>query len=1398
MITFIAQLALAAFVGHVIYSCYFHPLARYPGPFLARFTNLWRLFIFLGGKHHLVEQELHEKYGHVVRVAPNWLSFSGLKDFEAIYSFNKSIEKDDFYRFGSRNSRMSSIFSTKTDAAHRQRKRKVLGPALASGKIAKYNSIIAKHVDIFFTRVEAESSSQHEARAVAVNIAPLVHRFTVDTMLELIYGPTSIPHPYTDSEFAGDICESLHGLVKMAWSFSLCPSFGWIMNSRLVDALRYISTRNNNGSSTGMSALMASGHSMIFKHAEEAQQAAQPGIVKSWLEVPVDDPNRMTPDEVLAEASNMVIAGPGSTAAIITAALHQLGTNEGRIWQDKIRGYTGALTVPFPLELQAVIKETLRVCVAFPTAFPRVITPGAETVVPNLPAPLPSGTRVSANTYVLGRSREIWGDDADQWLPQRWLGDESHRRGMDAKLVAFSRGSRGCVGKDLAWQVLGNAVLSVVQRWKIVSLGDLRGKSYLEMQNFSSSTFFLSSILPHSATPTLRSITDIKISELSKQRSLFQKQYDEILNAATSASDLRSKARVLLEGVTKLKGHPNDAIDRDDLLTGEPDSYITDGSERAKFVNIRRFLLQSQYDPSVSDRSLKDWVTQLEEEVKFLYLRHKHASFYSNLVTEWLAELEAEGVATSNPEEPAAGFESVGRAEMQEQRATWEQYVFNEAAVDEKAITAYLDGLFTKTALSQQALEDLRKEIRSFGDDLAAEKKWFTVDTLKWVSQALLKSDLLTKEKSAILKEFMRNEAVAQEVADVLNMRLASLDNWSWPAEGISLEMRRQLNGKYRVFMDEDLLDSLLFQYLGLKWAVAFRSAFVSFLHSRAWTSMHQEIPKSERTRRAHFVGRKSNYGHNCVNDHRRSTYQEDYFMTQLPHSENEGVAGYDEDNNSVDDTDKRKSGLDTKHSLLHLLVTESIMHTQIYGRFTAIRSDFKYFGPSLPHTTMLTVLSYFGVSANWLAFFKKFLESPLQFSNDGPGAATQTRRRGIPMSHTLSDCFGEAVLFCMDYAVNQNTDGAYLYRLHDDFWFWGQEETCVKAWTSMTEFAQVMGLEFNEEKTGTTRLVDNKKPSGLSYRAPASEQAQKTDGSDILPSGEIRWGFLKLDAQEGRFVIDQEQVDIHITELQRQLSACKSVFSWAQAWNSYFGRFFANNFAKPAMCFGRSHIDMAISTLSRIERTLFPDSPSGVTDHLRKVITERFDIHDLPDGFFYFPVELGGLELLNPYISLLAMRENIRESPSNRLRRAYIEEEQNYHNAQEFFDNNGPPDSSPYDDDDDPSAFLSLEEYTRHAETYSRPLLEAYKDLIRVPSEKDISQSQRLRGNQLLLGDNISSRNVISGSWSSMSPYWKWAAELYQGEMVKTYGSLAAVNREFMPLGVVQTLKEGKFRWQG
>lgn len=52
----------------------FHPLARYPGPFLSKISMLWLVRVSLGGKEHICHQKLHEQYGEIVRIG-KWLFF---------------------------------------------------------------------------------------------------------------------------------------------------------------------------------------------------------------------------------------------------------------------------------------------------------------------------------------------------------------------------------------------------------------------------------------------------------------------------------------------------------------------------------------------------------------------------------------------------------------------------------------------------------------------------------------------------------------------------------------------------------------------------------------------------------------------------------------------------------------------------------------------------------------------------------------------------------------------------------------------------------------------------------------------------------------------------------------------------------------------------------------------------------------------------------------------------------------------------------------------------------------------------------------------------------------------------------------------------------------------------
>lgn len=480
-----------------------------------RFTELnlisRKFSVYWGGKHHLVEQELHEKYGSVIRDGPNSLLFSSLAAFDAIYGFNRFLEKGAFYDFARESnsealkifgsskprSRPGSVFSAPTDAIHREHRRKVLGPAFSINKITAYEPVIAKHVAILLSRLEEEQAKFNGS--ASINIALYIHRYTFDTLIEIIYGKSISDLPYTETPASRDLLPAIRTIATVAWGTSLLPWFSWLMSTRPMLALSRRPTYDKEGNLVSFAALICRVRNIVLTHPEVVSDTIQPSILENFLQVPKDDTKRMSRDEIGRECVNLTMAASTSTAAGLTATLYELG-RRGHEWQERIRSdphkqppttTTAATTPTSSSNLQAVLKESIRLHAPFPTGFPRSIALGGETTIPNLPAPLPIGTTVSANPYILGRSKEIWGGDAEQWRPERWLAHDANdaeekktttATKLEDKFVAFSKGARGCLGKELAMLVLGKAVAAVVERWEVGVEGELRGKGFLEMQ----------------------------------------------------------------------------------------------------------------------------------------------------------------------------------------------------------------------------------------------------------------------------------------------------------------------------------------------------------------------------------------------------------------------------------------------------------------------------------------------------------------------------------------------------------------------------------------------------------------------------------------------------------------------------------------------------------------------------------------------------------------------------------------------------------------------------------------------------------------------------------------------------------------------------------------------------
>ncbi|EEU38893.1 uncharacterized protein NECHADRAFT_55652 [Fusarium vanettenii 77-13-4] len=847
---------------------------------------------------------------------------------------------------------------------------------------------------------------------------------------------------------------------------------------------------------------------------------------------------------------------------------------------------------------------------------------------------------------------------------------------------------------------------------------------------------------------TLRSITRTKFNQLARQKVAYESAKTSLLRDADDEPSPK-RAKILVDGATKLSA--------------------TSSLSQPTVETLQRFLLQAENDPSVSQEAIESYEHDLRNELDTCSEKHRFAELYAKLIDEWISTSESDSSHLHVP-----------RTESQEQRAVWEQYVFCAKEVDEDAIKTYLGNLFQSEASShvKKAYNDFVESIKSF------QKTWdlethFDEDSLQHCIQGLLRTNLLNDEKRMTLNDFLGNKVVLREIADVLNMRMRTRATWEWDNDCI-VEPRRHLNGRYRFFPDEDLLQSLFLYYIGRRWCVMLRQAAETFCKQRqVMKPAFPALSKEEARRRQHFLGstegKTATYSlSNLLNEH----FDHEIFIDQLPREVEEQRGSYGDDKASVDDN--RKSPIAVVQKLLQTLQTHIIVQNKLGHEITVIRSDFKWFGPSLPHASIFAVLEFLGVQPDWINFFRQVLECPLRFEDDSPDTPSRTRKRGIPLSTPLADFFSESVLFCLDFDVNRRADGARLYRLHDDMWLWNSAETCAEAWRVINEFTDLFGLELNEEKTGSTTIH----PSGC---------RDQIDEAISLPSGDVAWGFLKLDTTAGRFVIDQTKVEEHIDELRIQLDGCKSTLDWIRAWNTYGCRFFTTNFGSFARCYSRAHVDTILSTFRHIQQALFPSLRGGVGARLKEILADRFGITDVPDGFLYTPVALGGLGLHNPFATPYVYRDGMPEDAGAKMDKFLEEEKLDYDVAKRAFESSDEQcddlgyNEQPYPyfmDVDGDNAFFSFEEYTQHRERTSAKLRTAFQDISEEPLPKPLEPPKVLSG-------------LLPEDWDDMAPYDQWVCLQHSKETVARFGGLAILEKGLLPTGVIEMLQQSRFQWQ-
>lgn len=142
-------------------------------------------------------------------------------------------------------------------------------------------------------------------------------------------------------------------------------------------------------------------------------------------------------------------------AITMRAALYHLSTNPAVL--QRLREEIDTVDSDEPLSykqtqqlsyLKAVVRESLRMYSSVPAQLYRVVPTGGLSIEGHF---IPSGTVVGISSLAQNRDTAIFGQDADAFNPDRWLGDESKARYLEAALFNFGgTGPRSCPGRDLA------------------------------------------------------------------------------------------------------------------------------------------------------------------------------------------------------------------------------------------------------------------------------------------------------------------------------------------------------------------------------------------------------------------------------------------------------------------------------------------------------------------------------------------------------------------------------------------------------------------------------------------------------------------------------------------------------------------------------------------------------------------------------------------------------------------------------------------------------------------------------------------------------------------------------------------------------------------------------------
>ncbi|KEF58699.1 uncharacterized protein A1O9_06625 [Exophiala aquamarina CBS 119918] len=434
---------------------YFSALYAIPGPFTASITRAWRLKEVYYGHVEKTELKLHEVHGPLVRTGPDEVVTNDLKAIQLLYGIGSKFPKTDFYRlFGIPDVYGVHQFSALPNALHKRLVR-FTAAAFSMTSIVELEPLVDSSVEFFVRRIKEIGFND-----TPMNMVEWFQWYAFDVIGELTfstrYGFMEEAKDVGDSTKILDMFQAYVSFVGQAFSYH------WLLLGSPLFSLIFTPP-------SGIIGEMA----VREVQARQGRSSDRRDMLSRFLKEHEKNPSDFTMDDVYRNGAMTIGGGSDTTGIALASTLYHLlkspetykrlreeidkAIDDNRLSKPAKLRETQSLSY-----LQAVIKEGMRIHPSVAFILPRHVPQGGCTIAGKF---LPAGTRVGMNPYVVHRNREIFGEDADVFRPERWL--ERDEKDMNRYMLQFGQGSRICAGRHISIMEMNKALVELIRNFNI-------------------------------------------------------------------------------------------------------------------------------------------------------------------------------------------------------------------------------------------------------------------------------------------------------------------------------------------------------------------------------------------------------------------------------------------------------------------------------------------------------------------------------------------------------------------------------------------------------------------------------------------------------------------------------------------------------------------------------------------------------------------------------------------------------------------------------------------------------------------------------------------------------------------------------------------------------------------